>query len=194
MMAKRGVEIEAVYFHSHPYTGERTKDKVIDLAKILTQYCRKISLHIVPFTDIQLEIYEKCPDEQLTLIMRRFMMKIAEKIAIKNQSEALITGESLGQVASQTIQALAVTNAAVEMPIFQPLIGMDKNEIVDIARKINTFETSILPYEDCCTVFVPRRPQIKPQLEKLIQSEQKLDVESLINKAVEQTEIIEVRT
>ncbi len=192
MMAKRGVEIDAIYYHSPPYTGERAKEKVIELARILTNYCRKISLHIIPFTEIQLQIYDKCPDDQLTLIMRRIMMMIAEKVAVKNQSKAIITGESLGQVASQTIEALAVTNAAINMPIFQPLIGLDKNEIVEIARKINTFETSILPYEDCCTIFVPKRPQIKPKLDKLIKSEEAIDIDKLIKEAIEQMETIQI--
>ncbi|NLY44226.1 MAG: tRNA 4-thiouridine(8) synthase ThiI [Clostridiaceae bacterium] len=192
MIAKRGVEIEAVHFFSYPYTSERAKDKVIELAKVLSGYCGKIILHIVPFTDIQLEIHEKCPDEQLTLIMRRMMMKIAEKIAIKSGSNALITGESLGQVASQTIQSLAVTNAAVELPVFRPLIGMDKDEIITIARKIETFDISILPYEDCCTIFVPKHPKTKPKLSRLLESESHMNVEEMINKAVEETEVIEI--
>jgi thiamine biosynthesis protein ThiI len=192
MIAKRGVEIEAVHFFSYPYTSERAKDKVIELTKILASYCGKIKLHIVPFTDIQLKIHEKCPDEQLTLIMRRFMMKIAEKIALKNNSNALITGESLGQVASQTIQSLGVTNAAVDLPVFRPLIGMDKDEIVAIARKIETFEISILPYEDCCTVFVPKHPKTKPQLSKLLESESHLDVEGMVDTAVNETEVLEI--
>ncbi len=192
MIAKRGVEINAVHFFSYPYTSERAKDKVIELAKILTDYCGKINLHIVPFTEIQLAIHEKCPEEQLTLIMRRFMMKITEKIAIKNSSSALITGESLGQVASQTIESLGVTNAAVSLPVFRPLIGMDKEEIVRIAKKIETFETSILPYEDCCTIFVPKHPTTRPKLERMLQSEQHLDVEGMIDKAVEATEVVEI--
>lgn len=192
MIAKRGVELDAVHFFSYPYTSERAKDKVIELGRILASYTGRFNLHVVPFTDIQLEIYEKCPDEHLTLIMRRFMMKISEKIALKNKSNALVTGESLGQVASQTIQSLGVTNAAVNLPVFRPLIGMDKDEIITIARKINTFETSILPYEDCCTVFVPKHPTTKPLLEKIIASESKLDVDGLVDKAVEGTEIIPI--
>ncbi len=190
MIAKRGVKLEAVHFYSYPYTSERAKNKVIKLASLLTPYCGTIKLHIVPFTDIQLAIHEKCPQEQLTLIMRRFMMKISEKIAIKNGADALITGESLGQVASQTIQSLGVTNAAVDLPVFRPLIGMDKEEIVKIAKKIDTFETSILPYEDCCTVFVPKHPNTKPKLEKLLASEKHIAMHEMIDKAVEDTETI----
>ena len=190
MVAKRGVEIEAVHFYSYPYTSERAKEKVIDLAKILSKYCSKIKLHIVPFTDIQLEIYEKCPQDQLTIIMRRAMMIIAERIAEKVGALALVTGESVGQVASQTIQSLYVTNSVVKMPVFRPLIGMDKNEVIDIARKIGTFETSILPYEDCCTVFVSKHPKTKPVLEKILLSEQKANLEELINKAIENTEVL----
>lgn len=192
MIAKRGVEIDAVHFYSYPYTSERAKEKVIELAKILTQYCYKINLHIAPFTDIQLEINDKCPLDQLTIIMRRVMMKIAERIAQKTGALALVTGESVGQVASQTIQSLAVTNAAVSMPVFRPLIGMDKNEVIDIARKIGTFETSILPYEDCCTVFVAKHPKTKPQLDKIILSESKANLEELIDKAIENTEVLSI--
>jgi len=192
MIAKRGVELDAVHFFSYPYTSERAKDKVIELAKILASYTGAFHLHVVPFTDIQLAIHEKCPDEHLTLIMRRFMMKISEKIALKNKSNALVTGESLGQVASQTIQSLGVTNAAVDLPVFRPLIGMDKDEIVSIARKIETFEISILPYEDCCTIFVPKHPTTKPQLEKIMASESRLDLERLIDEAVRGTEVIEI--
>lgn len=188
MMAKRGMEIEAVHFHSYPYTSERAKDKVITLAKILSQYCQRIRLHIVPFTDIQLEINDRCPQEYLTIIMRRAMMKIAERIAAENGAIALITGESLGQVASQTAQALAVTNNAVSMPVFRPLIGMDKNEVVEIARKIDTYETSILPYEDCCTVFVAKHPKTKPKLEEAKDYENRLDLDEMIEKAVRYTE------
>lgn len=192
MIAKRGVEIEAVHFYSYPYTSERSKEKVIDLTKILASFCGPINLHIVPFTDIQLEINDKCPADQMTIIMRRFMMIIAERIARSTGSMALITGESVGQVASQTIQSLAVTNAVVKMPVFRPLIGMDKNEVITIARKIETFETSILPYEDCCTVFVAKHPKTKPQIGKIELSESHLDMEALIQKAVENTEVIKV--
>ncbi|KHO62824.1 thiamine biosynthesis protein ThiI [Thermoanaerobacter sp. YS13] len=190
MMMKRGVEIEAVYFHSPPYTSERAKDKVVDLCKVLSQYGQKIKLHIVHFTDLQLEIYEKCPPRFTTIIMRRMMMKIAEKIAQKNGSMALITGESLGQVASQTIESLYVTNASVSMPIFRPLIGMDKTEIIDLAQKIGTFEISIRPYEDCCTIFVPKHPATKPKLDKVIEAEQKMEYQKYIDDFEE--EVIEV--
>lgn len=192
MMAKRGVEIEAVHFYSYPYTSERAKDKVIELAKILAGYCYRINLHIVPFTQIQLEINEKCPQDQMTVIMRRVMMVISEKIAEKINAQALITGESMGQVASQTIQSLAVTNASVSMPVFRPLIGMDKNEVIEIARKIETFETSILPYEDCCTVFVAKHPKTRPKLAEIKKYEESLQLEELVSRAVEETEIISV--
>lgn len=188
MIAKRGVELEAVHFYSYPYTSERAKEKVIDLTKILSLYCHRINLHITPFTDIQLEINEKCPHEQSTIIMRRVMMEIAEKIANKRGASALITGESIGQVASQTIQALAVTNQSVNLPVFRPLIGMDKNEVISLAKKIDTYETSILPYEDCCTVFVPKHPETRPKLERIIMSQQKADLKHLIEKAIEDTE------
>ncbi len=190
MMGKRGVEIEAVHFYSYPYTSERAKQKVVDLAQILSQYCGKFRLHVVPFTEIQLAINDNCPEEQLTIIMRRIMMRIAEIIARKTGSMALITGESMGQVASQTMQSLYCTDSAVNMPVFRPLIGMDKVEVVDLARKIDTFETSILPYEDCCTVFVAKHPQTKPKLEKIMQSEEAVDFEPLIEKAVAETEVI----
>ncbi|HHX18607.1 MAG TPA: tRNA 4-thiouridine(8) synthase ThiI [Clostridium sp.] len=192
MIGKRGVEIEAVHFYSYPYTSERAKEKVIDLAKILCLYCHKINLYVVPFTDIQLEINEKCPHEQSTIIMRRVMMRIAEKIAKKTGANALITGESIGQVASQTIESLAVTNASVDLPVFRPLIGMDKNEVVSLAKKIDTYETSILPYEDCCTVFVPKHPNTKPKLERIIMSEEKADLNDLIEKAIEDTELLTI--
>ena len=188
MMAKRGVEIDAVHFFSPPYTSERAKEKVISLAKIVASFTGKFNLYIVPFTEQQLAIRDNCPEEHLTLIMRRMMMMTAERIAKKHGSIALITGESLGQVASQTIHALAVTNECVSMPVFRPLIGMDKNEIVEIARKIGTFETSILPYEDCCTVFVPKHPTLKPTIESIAESQNKIDMEYWVNKAVEETE------
>lgn len=192
MIAKRGVEIDAVNFFSYPYTSERAKEKVISLASILAGFTSKINLHIVPFTKIQLEIRDKCPEEHLTLVMRRFMMRIAEIIAEKNGSNALITGESIGQVASQTMLALTVTDDAVKMPVFRPVIGMDKEEIVRIARKIGTFETSILPYEDCCTVFTPKHPTTRPKLKTIIDSQNLLDVEALIEEAVAATETIVV--
>ncbi len=190
MMGKRGVEIEAVHFYSYPYTSERAKQKVIDLAQIMSRYCGKIRLHVVPFTEIQLAINDNCPEEQLTIIMRRIMMKISEIIARKSEAMALITGESMGQVASQTMQSLYCTDAAVDMPVFRPLIGMDKVEVVDMARKIDTFETSILPYEDCCTVFVAKHPQTKPKLDRIIQSESAVDFEPLIKTAVDNTEVL----
>ncbi len=191
MMAKRGVELNAVHFFSPPYTGERAKEKVIELGRLLAGYTGRYNLYIVPFTQQQLAIRDNCPEEHLTLIMRRMMMMVAERIAKKSGSLALITGESLGQVASQTIHALGVTNDAVEeLPVFRPLVGMDKDEIVSIARKIGTFETSILPYEDCCTVFVPKHPTTKPVLGKILQSQSKIDMEYWVNKAVEETEWI----
>lgn len=193
MMGKRGVEIEAVHFYSYPYTSERAKQKVVDLAQILSQYFGKFKLHVVPFTEIQLAINDNCPEDQLTIIMRRIMMRIAEIIARKTNSMALITGESMGQVASQTMQSLYCTDSAVNMPVFRPLIGMDKVEVIDIARKIDTFETSILPYEDCCTVFVAKHPQTKPKLEKIMKSETAVDFEPLIERAVETTEVIVVK-
>lgn len=192
MIAKRGVEIEAVHFYSYPYTSERAKDKVIELTKILASYCGPINLHVVPFTEIQLEINDKCPQDQMTIIMRRIMMIISERIAGSVGALALITGESVGQVASQTIQSLAVTNAVVTMPVFRPLIGMDKNEVITIARRIDTFETSILPYEDCCTVFVAKHPKTKPQLDKILLSESHLDMEPLIERAINNTEVIKI--
>ena len=190
MIAKRGAEINAVHFYSYPYTSERAKEKVLELAQILADYCGEIKVHVVPFTEIQLAINEKCPEEQLTVIMRRIMMRIADIIAHNTKSYALITGESIGQVASQTIQALAVTNEVVTMPVFRPLIGMDKEEIIRTARQIGTFETSILPYEDCCTVFTPKHPTTKPNAVKIRQSEEKLDMEAMIKTAVNNTEVV----
>ena len=192
MISKRGVEIDAVNFFSFPYTSERAKEKVIKLASILAQYTSKINLYIVPFTEIQLQIRDKCPEEQMTLIMRRFMMRIAERIAVQNKSKALITGESVGQVASQTLAALDVTNAVVDMPILQPLIGMDKLEITDRSVAIGAYETSILPYEDCCTVFTPKHPTTNPKRENIEKSEKHLDIEKLIEEALAGVEKIEV--
>lgn len=189
MIAKRGIEIDAVNFFSFPYTSERAKEKVIELASILARYTSKINLYIVPFTDIQLAIRDNCPEEHMTLIMRRFMMKISEKIAKRNKSQALITGESAGQVASQTLSALDVTNAVVDMPVLRPLIGMDKTEIIERSRAIDAFETSILPYEDCCTVFTPKHPKTKPVLEEIIKAELSYDFEPLIEKAIRDVEI-----
>ena len=190
MIAKRGVELNAVHFYSYPYTSERAKEKVLDLAQILADYCGEIKVHVVPFTDIQLEINDKCPEAHLTIIMRRIMMQIADTIASNTDSCALITGESIGQVASQTIHALGVTNEVVNMPVFRPPIGMHKDEIIQIARKIGTFETSILPYEDCCTVFTPKHPTTKPNLLKIKQSESHLVIDDMIKEAIENTEVI----
>ena len=174
MIAKRGVKIDAVYFHAPPYTSERAKQKVVDLAKLVARYSGPIRLHVVNFTDIQLYIYDKCPHEELTIIMRRYMMKIAEEFAKKDGCLGLITGESIGQVASQTIHSLAATNEVCTMPVFRPVIGFDKQEIVDVALKINTYETSILPYEDCCTIFVAKHPVTKPNLQVIKRSERKV--------------------
>ncbi len=190
MVAKRGVELEAVYFHSYPYTSDRAKDKVIKLAEYLAEYCMNITLHVVPFTEIQTAINEKCPHEYITIIMRRYMMMIAEKIAEKSGSLALVTGEAIGQVASQTMESMLVTENAVSLPVYRPLIGMDKNEVIDIAKRIGTFETSILPYEDCCTVFVAKHPVIKPSLQKTLEYEKVLNTENLINNALIKTEVI----
>lgn len=192
MIAKRGVVLDGVHFHSHPYTSDRAKEKVIDLARLMSAYTGKINLHIVPFTDIQLKIIECCPKNYLTIIMRRIMMRIAEKIAIQTGAQALITGESIGQVASQTMESLAVTNAAVSMPVFRPCIGMDKEEIVQISKKIDTYETSILPYEDCCTIFVPKHPKTKPSLSEIEEAEKALgNIEEMMNKAIADMEIIQ---
>ena len=192
MIAKRGVIIDAVYFHAPPYTSDRAKQKVIDLAKIVSKWATKIKLHIINFTDIQLKIYEMCPHDELTIIMRRYMMRIAEKIAEKESAVALITGESIGQVASQTVESLYVTNEVVKMPVFRPLIGFDKEEIVKIAKNIGTFETSILPYEDCCTIFVAKHPVTKPKLTHIYKSEEKLVnvIDELVNKAIGEEEVI----
>lgn len=192
MISKRGVEIDAVNFFSYPYTSERAKEKVISLAKIIAQYTSKINLYIVPFTDIQLQIRDNCPEEHMTLIMRRFMMRISEKIAKKNGSKALITGESVGQVASQTLGALDVTNAVIDMPVLQPLIGMDKIEVINRAEKIGTYETSILPYEDCCTVFTPKHPTINPKRSSIERTESVLDIEALEAAALDGVELIEI--
>ncbi len=192
MIAKRGVTIDCINFFSYPYTSDRAKEKVIELARILSEYTGKINLYVVPFTEIQLAIRDNCPEEHLTLIMRRFMMKISEIVAKKNKSSALITGESVGQVASQTLEALTVTNDVCTIPVLRPLVGMDKEEIVERSRDIGAFKTSILPYEDCCTVFTPKHPETHPKLSNVIKSEESLDVEGLIQKAVEEVELIEV--
>lgn len=192
MIAKRGVKLEAVYFHAPPYTSERAKQKVVDLAKIVASYVGPIHLHIINFTEIQLYIYENCPHTELTIIMRRYMMKIAEKIAIENNAQALVTGESMGQVASQTIHSLAVTNEVCTLPVFRPLIAFDKQEIVDIAEKMNSYETSIQPYEDCCTIFVAKHPVTKPELINIKKSEKKLEekIEEMIEKSILEKEKI----
>ncbi len=194
MIAKRGVELEAVHFHSHPYTSDRAKEKVIDLAKQMSKYCGKIKLHVVPFTQIQLDIIEKCPENYLTVIMRRLMMRIAEKISVREGSAALITGESIGQVASQTMESLVCTDNSVSQPVFRPCIGMDKEEIVTISKKIGTYETSILPYEDCCTIFVPKHPKTKPQLSEIIEAEKALgDIEAALDAAIFEEEVLVIK-
>ena len=184
MMARRGVQLEMVHFVSPPYTSQQAQDKVLELARQLTAYCGRMLVHIVPFTEIQEEIRRSCPEEYFTLIMRRFMMRIAEAVAKKAGAKALVTGESLGQVASQTMMALGVTEDVTTLPILRPVVGMDKEEIVTIARKINTYDTSILPYEDCCTVFTPRHPATRPDLEAVRTAEAALDVEGLVAKAL----------
>ena len=193
MMAKRGVEIECVHFFSYPYTSELAKNKVLELARLVTRYCGRMTVNVVSFTQIQEAIRDNCPEEFFTLIMLRFMMEISQRIGQEHGCEALITGENLGQVASQTMQAMAVTGAVVDVPIFMPLVGMDKEEIVTIARKIGTMQTAILPYEDCCTVFTPKHPKTKPNLNQLIHAEKNLDREALILQAIENTEKITVK-
>ena len=193
MMAKRGLELMGVHFHSYPYTSERAKKKVIDLAEVLREYAGRIELLCVHFTDIQLMINEFAPHDMLVILMRRYMMRIAERLANKYKASALITGESLGQVASQTVYSIGVTNAVVDMPVLRPLIGMDKNEITDISRKMGAFEISIRPYEDCCTVFVPKHPKTKPREEMAIEAEKILTekgIDALVDKAVEEAELI----
>lgn len=192
MIAKRGVQINAVHFHSYPYTSDRAKEKVLDLARKLSFSCCGIKVFIIPFTEIQMEIHEKCPEEYTTLIMRRYMMRIAERIAMDNECEALITGESIGQVASQTMTALGTTDSVVHMPVFRPLIGFDKSEIISTARKIGTLSISELPYEDCCTVFTPRHPATHPKLDKILEAESRLDSEGMIARALEGVEIVRV--
>lgn len=193
MLAKRGVELECIHFFSYPYTSLRAKDKVLELARLMTRYCGRMTVNIVGFTEIQEAIRDHCPEEYFTILMRRFMMRIAERIAKDHGCGCLITGENLGQVASQTMEAMAVTHAVVELPVFHPLIGMDKEEIVTIARKIGTMDTSILPYEDCCTVFTPKHPKTKPKKAAVEQVESRLDVEGLIARALENTELVKVR-
>ncbi|MDY3831416.1 MAG: tRNA uracil 4-sulfurtransferase ThiI [Candidatus Ventricola sp.] len=192
MIAKRGVELCCVHYHSFPYTSERAKEKVLELARILSEYCGKMRVYIVPFTEIQMQIHEKCPENFTTLIMRRYMMRIAEILARKDGAQALITGESIGQVASQTMEALGCTDEVVSMPVFRPCVGMDKSEIIERAEKIGTMETSSLPYEDCCTVFTPKHPATHPRKELVRRAEEKLDSQALIDAAIEGTEIVEV--
>ena len=192
MIAKRGVEIEAVHFFSYPYTSQLAKDKVIELARLVTKYSGKMTVNVVSFTEIQEAIRDNCPEEYFTLIMRRFMMEIAMRLAKEDGCGALVTGENLGQVASQTMEAMTVTGAVVDIPIFMPLVGMDKKDIIAIAEKIGTLETSILPYEDCCTVFTPKHPKTKPTLGQVLHAEEKLDREALIVKALESVEKIKV--
>lgn len=188
MMAKRGIEVHGVYYHSHPYTSERAKDKVKELARILAGYTGKIHLHVVPFTEIQMDIMDKCPDDELTIIMRRFMMRCACGLAEKLGIQSVTTGESIGQVASQTMESIVVSDDAGDRPVFRPLVAMDKTDIMDISRKIGTYETSILPYEDCCTIFVPKHPVTKPKLKYIKKHEEALDVEGLVERALEGTE------
>lgn len=195
MISKRGVGIEATYFHAPPYTSERAKQKVVDLAKVVSRYAGPVKLHVVNFTDIQLYIYDQCPHDELTIIMRRYMMRIAEYFAKKDGCLGLITGESIGQVASQTMQSLAATNDVCTMPVYRPVIGFDKQEIVNISEKIGTYETSIQPFEDCCTIFVAKHPVTKPNVEVIRRSEEKLSekIDELMKTALETVEIIEVK-
>lgn len=193
MMAKRGMMIEAVHYHSYPYTSERAREKVIELAQIVSQYTGRFKMHVINLLPIQEEIVKNCPEEETTIHVRRFMMRIAEKLAQEAGCQALITGEDLGQVASQTAEALVVTDSVVSMPVFRPLIGMDKIEIMDRAQDIGTYEKSIEPYEDCCTVFLPKHPATKPRLEKILESESRLDVEALVNNAIASQEIITIK-
>lgn len=194
MISKRGVKIDAVYFHAPPYTSDRAKQKVVDLARLVSRYSGPINLHVINFTDIQLYIYEKCPHDELTIIMRRYMMRIAEQIATENGCLGLITGESIGQVASQTMQSLMATNDVCTIPVYRPLIGFDKQEIVEVSEKINTYETSILPFEDCCTIFVAKHPVTKPNLNVIRRHETNLDegIDALVKTALETDEIIEI--
>ncbi len=194
MISKRGVKLDAVYFHAPPYTSDRAKQKVVDLARLVSRYSGPIDLHVINFTDIQLYIYEKCPHDELTIIMRRYMMRIAQHIAQESGSLGLITGESIGQVASQTMQSLMATNDVCTMPVYRPLIGFDKEDIVDVAKKIDTYETSILPFEDCCTIFVAKHPVTKPNLKVIRIHEQNLEenIDALVEKALETDEVIHV--
>ena len=192
MIAKRGVKLDAVYFHAPPYTSERAKQKVVDLARIVSRYTGPIYLHVINFTDIQLYIYEKCPHDELTIIMRRYMMRIAETLAKQTECLGLVTGESIGQVASQTMHSLAATNEVCELPVYRPLIGFDKQEIVQVSEKIDTYETSILPFEDCCTIFVAKHPVTKPNLKVIRRHEENLNekIEELVQTALDTDELI----
>ena len=190
MLARRGMRLDAVHFHSYPYTSEAAKEKVETLCKMVSEYAGSMNLYVVKFTHIQEEIHEKCPEELMITMMRRLMMRITEKIAFSHGGQAIITGESLGQVASQTIESITSSNSVVKMPVLRPLIALDKLEIIEIANKIGTYDTSILPYEDCCTVFLPKFPAIKPTMETILKAESSLDVETLVNEAIENLEVI----
>ncbi len=192
LMSKRGLALEAVHFHSYPYTSVQAKEKVIELANLISKYCGKIKLHIVSFTEIQEQIHKNCDPEYMITIMRRIMMRIAQRICMANNLGAIVTGESLGQVASQTMQSMTVTNAVVNLPVFRPVIAFDKEEIMDISRKIGTYETSILPYEDCCTVFLPKNPVIRPTIKRAEFLEKNLDIEKLVDDALKGEEILEI--
>ena len=192
MMAKRGMTLRSVHFHSFPYTSMQAKQKVLDLAKIVKKYTLHMTVDVVSFTEIQTAIHEKCPEEYMITIMRRFMMRIAEKLAQKHGAGAVITGESLGQVASQTLESITSTTSVATLPVFRPLIGFDKDEIIEIAQRIGTFETSILPYEDCCTIFLPKKPVTKPRLSAVLKVESALDVETLVNNALQNIEVVEI--
>ena len=194
MIAKRGVQLEAVHFESFPYTSERAREKVLELARIVAQYAGSFNVHVVSLTHIQEELVKNCEEDYFTLILRRYMMAIADRLAHQNQCGGLITGESLGQVASQTMQALGVTDPVATLPVFRPCIGMDKEEIVQIARRIDTFETSIQPYEDCCTVFTPKHPRTRPELEKVLEQQNRLDFEALVQEALDGAYVERIRT
>lgn len=193
MMAKRGMMIETVHFHSFPYTSQRAREKVEELAALVATYCGRFRMHVINLLPIQEQIVQNCPEEETTILVRRFMMRIAEELAAGNGCSMLITGENLGQVASQTAEALVVTDASVKMPVMRPLIGLDKTDIMDLAKEIGTYDKSIEPYEDCCTVFLPKHPATKPKLERILASESKLDCEGLIREAIEKEEIVEIR-
>ena len=193
MIAKRGVALDMVHFFSYPYTSQQAKDKVLELARLLTPYTGQLTVHVVPFTAIQEELRRSCPEELFTIVMRRFMMRISQKVAARCGAKALVTGESLGQVASQTMDAMRVTEAVVDLPVLRPVVGMDKEEIVQISRKIGTYDTSILPYEDCCTVFTPRHPRLRPVLGEVEHAEEALDIDGMVQAAVDGIERIQIR-